>query len=186
MASVPLTDPSKAIRCVLCFIVDADAGRILLIRKLRGLGAGKINGPGGKVEPGETPLAAAVRETEEEIGVTPTDLREMGDLHFRFVNETGVGAGLQLHCTVFRAGGYARKNGASCGEPVETDEAIPLWHPLDDLPFHEMWADDIFWLPLLIEGDRFEGRFRFDGEKMLEHRMKVVRGTGESVPGCCE
>ncbi len=175
MAAVPPTDPAVAVRCVLCFVVAG--GRILLIRKLRGLGAGKINGPGGKVEPGEAPLAAAIRETEEEIGVTPTGVREMGDLHFRFVNETGVGAGLQLHCTVFRAEGYVGQEEGK--EPVSTDEAIPLWHPVDALPFHEMWADDPFWLPLVIEGDRFErfeGRFRFDGEKMLQHQMKVVRG----------
>ena len=38
-------------------------GRILLIEKKRGLGAGKINGPGGKIEPGETPLQAVMRET---------------------------------------------------------------------------------------------------------------------------
>ena len=177
MAAVPKTDPSQAVRCVLCFVVKE--GRILLIRKLRGLGAGKINGPGGKVEPGETPLAAAIRETEEEIGVTPTGLREMGDLHFRLVNEEGVGAKLQLHCTVFRGDDVV-------GEPVETGEAIPLWRPVDDLPFGEMWADDVFWLPLLIEGDRFEGRFLFDGETMLQHRMRVLKGGTEEIPGCCE
>ena len=48
----------------LCFIVKD--GRVLLIRKKRGLGAGKINGPGGRLEPGETTLAAAIRETQEE------------------------------------------------------------------------------------------------------------------------
>ena len=35
----------------LMFIIQD--GRILLIEKKRGLGAGKINGPGGKIEPGE-------------------------------------------------------------------------------------------------------------------------------------
>ena len=30
-------------------------GRVLLMRKKRGHGAGKINGPGGKLESGETP-----------------------------------------------------------------------------------------------------------------------------------
>ena len=182
MAAIPLTDPAQAVRCVLCFVYEVASGRILLIRKLRGLGAGKINGPGGKVEPGETPLAAAIRETEEELGITPTGLREMGDLHFHFVNETGVGAGLQLHCTVFRADGYTGTDGQG---PRETDEAIPLWHPVGDLPYHEMWADDIFWLPLVIEGDRFEGRFQFDGEKMVEHRMHVIRDKGAPVAGGC-
>ncbi|MFP6630384.1 MAG: NUDIX domain-containing protein, partial [Myxococcota bacterium] len=47
----------------LCFVIRD--GRILLIRKKRGLGAGKIVGPGGRVEPGETPLACAIREVQE-------------------------------------------------------------------------------------------------------------------------
>ena len=41
-------------------------GEVLLIRKLRGLGKGKINAPGGRQEAGETLLEAAVRETREE------------------------------------------------------------------------------------------------------------------------
>ena len=35
----------------LCFVIRG--GEILLIRKLRGLGAGKINGPGGRLEPSD-------------------------------------------------------------------------------------------------------------------------------------
>ena len=79
----------------LCFIVRD--GRVLLIRKKRGIGAGKINGPGGKVDPGETPLAAAVRETQEEIGVTPIDPQLRGDLRFHFRD------GLRLRCLVYRS-----------------------------------------------------------------------------------
>ena len=41
--------------------------QVLLIRKKRGLGAGNINGPGGRIEPGESPMQCAVRETEEEL-----------------------------------------------------------------------------------------------------------------------
>ena len=46
-------------------------GEILLMRKKRGLGAGKINGPGGRIEAGESSLDAAVRETREELGIVP-------------------------------------------------------------------------------------------------------------------
>ena len=56
-------------RATLLFVVRRD--EILLIHKKRGLGAGKINGPGGRLEPGETPLACAIREVEEELCVTP-------------------------------------------------------------------------------------------------------------------
>ena len=39
-------------RANLCFVVRGE--EVLLIHKKRGLGAGKINGPGGRIEPGET------------------------------------------------------------------------------------------------------------------------------------
>ena len=55
-------------------------GQVLLIEKKTGLGAGKINGPGGKIEPGETPLEAAIRETQEELLVTPHSPRKLGEL----------------------------------------------------------------------------------------------------------
>ena len=85
-------------RAVLCFIVRA--GRILLIHKKRGLGAGKINGPGGRIENGETPLAAVIRETEEEIGVTPVRPEPVGELSFQFAD------GFGIHVTVFIASEY--------------------------------------------------------------------------------
>lgn len=37
----------------LMFVIDEARGEVLLIRKKRGLGAGKINGPGGKIDPGK-------------------------------------------------------------------------------------------------------------------------------------
>src|SRR6188768_3451948 len=115
------------IRATLMFV--RDGGNVLLIRKKRGLGAGKINGPGGKLDPGETALESAVREVREEIGVTPLDLEERGVLHFQFID------GYSLHCVVFVAGAFI-------GTLIETDEATPLWFDLDDIPFGEMWEDD--------------------------------------------
>ena len=61
------------IKATLMFVVrDFE---VLLIEKQRGIGAGKINGPGGKIDPGETPLESAVRETQEELLITPHDPR---------------------------------------------------------------------------------------------------------------
>ncbi|RKX74483.1 MAG: NUDIX hydrolase, partial [Spirochaetes bacterium] len=48
---------------VLCFIRDRKEEKVLLIHKKTGLGAGLINAPGGRIDPGETPEEAAVRET---------------------------------------------------------------------------------------------------------------------------
>ena len=57
------------------------------------------------------------------------------------------------------------------GEPVETDEATPLWTPLEAIPFQRMWADDALWLPLLIAGESFRGKFVFDGDRMVDHDL---------------
>jgi 8-oxo-dGTP diphosphatase len=143
----------------LLFVVER--GRILLIEKKRGLGAGKVNGPGGRLEPGESPHDAAVRELREELGVGAQGVVEHGELSFQFVD------GYALHCHVFRAE-------AVVGEPIETEEAAPLWTPLDAIPFHRMWADDALWLPLLLAGKRFRGRFVFDGDAMLEHELEEL------------
>ena len=146
-------------RAVLCFIFRE--GKLLLIHKKRGLGGGKINAPGGKIEPGESPREAAIRETQEEVGLTPLDPRPMGELFFQFTD------GYSLHCIAFRAEGCE-------GVAVETDEAVPFWTPLDAVPYHAMWADDHEWLPLLIAGRAFRGCFIFEGEAMLEQRVEIL------------
>ena len=158
VAEIDWTRWTPADRATLLFVVEDD--RILLIRKKRGLGAGKINGPGGRMEDGESALACAVREVEEEIRVTPTGVSERGELLFQFVD------GYSLRVWVFRAGGCE-------GAPAETDEAVPHWFPLTAIPYDEMWADDRIWLPLMLAGRRFHGRFVFDGDAMLDHDVVV-------------
>lgn len=133
-------------------------GEMLLIRKKRGLGAGKINGPGGRIEEGETPRDGAVREVEEELVTTPHGLEAAGELLFQFVD------GYSIHVHVFRASDCDR-------EPSETDEAKPMWCATDAIPFDEMWEDDRIWIPRLLAGEFFYGRFLFDEDRMLDHEM---------------
>ena len=40
---------------------------------------GQICGPGGHIESGESPAAAAIRETQEEFGITPLNLKPLGN-----------------------------------------------------------------------------------------------------------
>lgn len=137
---------------MLCFVIES--GRVLLIEKKSGFGRGKINGPGGKIDPGETALAAAVRETQEEVCVTPTDLSEAGELRFQFAD------GYAMRCRVFRAEGHT-------GTPAETAEANPFWADEKALPFDAMWQDDRHWFPHLLERRPFLACFAFDGDTML-------------------
>ena len=135
--------------------------RVLLIHKKTGIGAGKINGPGGKLEDGESALEAAIREVEEELHITPHQPEQMGVLRFAFRD------GLHLHCTVFRSSGFD-------GEPAETREAKPEWFDFDAIPYDRMWADDVHWLPGMLEGRRFEAWFEFDDDSMLTHRIEWI------------
>jgi 8-oxo-dGTP diphosphatase len=146
-------------RATLLFVIRGQ--QILLIHKKRGLGAGKINGPGGRLEAGESPLECAVREVREELRVTPLGVHPCGELRFQFTD------GLSLHGYVFTATGCA-------GEPRETEEAKPLWTPLDRIPYARMWEDDRIWMPLMLQGRRFEGRFLFAGDTMLGHEVRVL------------
>jgi len=57
-----------------------------MIRKKRGLGAGKINGVGGRLERGEMPLAGILREAREELGIALIDPIKRGELHFQFLD----------------------------------------------------------------------------------------------------
>ncbi|MCS5636307.1 MAG: 8-oxo-dGTP diphosphatase [Myxococcota bacterium] len=133
-------------------------GEVLLIRKKRGLGAGKINGPGGRLEPGETPIECAVREVQEELDVTPIDPKPRGELRFQFVD------GYSIHVYVFTTDAHR-------GEARETDEAVPLWTPMGAIPYGEMWADDILWLPRVLAGETVSGFFVFDGDSMLDQLL---------------
>lgn len=53
-------------------------GKILTGTRHNDFGYGLICGPGGHVEPGETPTQAAFRETEEEFGISPKSLIPLG------------------------------------------------------------------------------------------------------------
>ena len=99
-------------RATLVFALRGD--EILLIEKKRGLGGGKVNGPGGKVDPGETVEQCAIREVQEELGVAVRNLEQLGEHRFQFVD------GYSIHCWVYRTFDFE-------GEAIETPEAAPLW-----------------------------------------------------------
>jgi 8-oxo-dGTP diphosphatase len=53
---------------------------------------------------------------------------------------------------------------------IETEEAFPLWTPVEAIPFDEMWADDRHWLHRMLTGsENFMGRFVFAGDAMHWH-----------------
>jgi 8-oxo-dGTP diphosphatase len=168
MAMMDWSDWQPRERAVLLFLRDGE--RLLLIHKKRGLGTGKVNGPGGRLEPGETWAQAAVRETREETGLTPENLIESADLWFQFTD------GYSLAVRVFLAQGWT-------GALTACDEADPFWGTADELPWHNMWADDSLWLRPVLAGHWVTGRYLFDGESMREARLEIQRRPSAPIGG---
>ncbi len=137
----------------ICFLIKD--GEVLLGMKKRGFGAGKWNGFGGKLEPGEDPFAAAIREIKEEAGVDvlASNLCDRGELTFRFRDN----ADWDNRCRVFVAEQWS-------GEPSESEEMLPSWHAMNALPFESMWIDDPHWVPLVLAGKKIRAEFSFNTE----------------------
>jgi 8-oxo-dGTP pyrophosphatase MutT (NUDIX family) len=61
---------------------EAGEARVVLTRRAAHLRShtGEVAFPGGRLEPGEEPVAAALRETQEEIGLDPREVEILGQL----------------------------------------------------------------------------------------------------------
>ena len=72
MATIEAKPALPLVLVVACALVDTD-GRVLICKRPEGKAlAGLWEFPGGKVEPGEGPEAALIREMDEELGITIT------------------------------------------------------------------------------------------------------------------
>jgi 8-oxo-dGTP pyrophosphatase MutT (NUDIX family) len=141
-------------------------GEMLLAMKKRGHGVGRWNGTGGKVKPGETVSHAAVRECEEEIGVTPVAPKLVGRLKFLDRSDPD----FYQDCHVFVATEWQ-------GKPRETEEMRPQWFATSAIPYEDMWPDDRVWLPLLLQEKLFNGSVTTDslaGNSLVQHDIRKV------------
>lgn len=155
-------------KAVLVFVQDGE--RLLLIHKKRGLGTGKTNAPGGRVEADESWERAGARETQEETGVTPGPLTASAELWFQFTD------GYSMAVRVYRAHRWS-------GTLSSCDEADPFWLPASELPWHRMWADDTLWVRPVLAGSWVTARFVFEGEVMREAWMEVLRRPPAPISG---
>ncbi|MDO8624651.1 MAG: 8-oxo-dGTP diphosphatase [Candidatus Diapherotrites archaeon] len=150
----------------LVYLMDPTNRRVLLGLKKRGFGAGKWNGFGGKVEPNESVITAAVRELKEECGVDvrDSDLIEVGV--FDFVTAKHSELSTRVHTFVVLKW---------TGAPVESEEMAPQWFSFDQLPLQSMWSSDGLWLPLMLFGERLSGTMVFgpDDESVLDYSFDL-------------
>ncbi|MCP5095233.1 MAG: 8-oxo-dGTP diphosphatase [Chloroflexi bacterium] len=144
-----------------CFLFDTILPtKVLLGFKKTGFGRGKYVGVGGKVELGESVVAAAVREVHEEIGVTidAADCEEMGVMHFLFPAKPNWNQ--RVH--VFGTAVYHNPI-------IETAEICPAWFNISQIPYDKMWHDAQYWLPIILAGRKITGTFTFaDNNETVE------------------
>ena len=131
---------------------------VLLGEKLTGLGVGKLVGAGGKIEPGESPQDAAVREVLEELGVKVSveSLEPISRIDYPFVDKPEWSQ---------RSHGFIARSWA--GEPSATLELAPKWFPINEIPFERMWADAKLWLPRALVGEFVEAEYAFRADGSL-------------------
>jgi mutator protein MutT len=142
-------------------------GQLLLAMKKRGFGAGRWNGPGGKLNVGETPEMSAAREVHEEIGVVTGELAEVATLKFYFEDDPNDPV-KNIICHVYVCEEWK-------GEPIESEEMAPKWFSLDEIPYAEMWPDDEYWLPQMLDGKYVEAEFLFASGDVIRDMIVRIR-----------
>ncbi len=135
-----------------------DRGEVLLQKKARGFGKGKWNGPGGKLQAGETTKESAKREILEETEIVVEELEKRGEIEFIYQNQN---SNMLTHVFVVKKWHGNSRN---------TGEGELKWFSANELPLDKMWEDDKYWLLRLLSGEYVHMRFYFDeSNKMIRY-----------------
>jgi 8-oxo-dGTP diphosphatase len=122
---------------VLGFLFDPEKSTVLLIEKKRpAWQSGRLNGIGGKINPGEVPLAAMIREFEEETAVMLTRWTRFAEMS---------GDGFRIYC--YKAFSYSI--GAT---KTATDEEV-FCIRLDNFLNCPIMPNLAWLIPLALDGD---------------------------------
>ena len=144
----------------LCYLKRA--GKTLMVHRIKKAGdmhAGKWNGLGGKLEPGETPEECARREIHEESGLTVTKPVFKGLLTFpAFANDE------DWYAFVFVAHEFE-------GELIDSPEGVLRWIDDAELFNLSLWEGDKVFLPWLEQTGFFSGKFVYRDGKLIDHQV---------------
>lgn len=153
----------KEITMNLLYLVKGN--QVLLAMKKRGHGAGRYNGVGGKMQPGESIEDTLIRESQEEIGVKPIKFEKKAYITFDLYMK---GEHTFEHVYIFTIPEWS-------GEPTESEEVAPKWFDIDKLPFEKMWPNDVHFVQKILEGDKISGHFKLDKQdNVISYEVKTV------------
>lgn len=147
--------------------------KILLGLKKRGFGKDKFNGFGGKVKKNETHRECACRELTEEANIMAktANLKPIAFIDFRFP--------FSPELTHY---GYVYFVEEYLGNPLESEEMIPMWFDFAEIPYDQMWKGDKMWLPQLLQGQPLVGYVSFaeDNENIVDIKLIPVANISEN------
>lgn len=119
------------------------------IKKPNDMHQGKWNGLGGKLEPGETPEACAIREIYEESGLQVRSPQFKGLLTFPgFANDE------DWYAFVFVARDFS-------GELIDSPEGVLAWIEDEHLLALNLWEGDRIFIPWLERPGFFSAKFTY-------------------------
>ena len=137
---------SKLYKAVIGFLFDGNDSVLLIKKNHPEWQFGRLNGIGGKIERGETPLQAMIREFREEAGALVTSWREFCQM---------TGDGYRLH--LFTSREITKINPG-------TDEGLIDWYPVDKLPANTL-PNLMFLIPM--------ANYKFDITATVVHESPV-------------
>ena len=171
----------------LCYV--RSGGQTLMLHRVKkenDMHAGKWNGLGGKLESGETPEACAIREVEEESGLTMLNPILRGILTFpafptgrstesasepsRVYDSTSD----DWYTFVFVAHSFT-------GTLIDSNEGVLAWIDDDKLFNLDLWAGDRIFLRWLEKDLFFSGRFTYSDGELIDHDV-IFYQNGQIVP----
>ena len=138
---------------------EADGWALASARRVEGLGVVALSASGGRIEPGESAEACAIREVAEEVGIRVQALALRALLRYHDPTEGLAMTGVAFVSSDFR-GAHAR-----------TAEADPFWCRIDEIPYDEMRENDRIWLPRVLRGEGIRPDFPVCRGRLITHTV---------------
>lgn len=134
------------------------------IKKENDMHAGKWNGLGGKLEPGETPEECALREVFEESGLRMANPTLKGLLTFPAFAEDE-----DWYAFVFVADEFE-------GELIDSPEGTLRWIDDTELLELDLWPGDKVFLQWLDRSGFFSGKFIYRQGEFVDYQVVFYDG----------
>jgi len=146
----------------LCYL-ERDNQYLMLYRnsKKADISLGKYLGVGGKIEKGESPREACIREIKEETGLLALDIKERGIITFN--NSVYEDEYIFLYtCNDFS------------GEISECDEGDLVWVSKNEILNLPLWPGDKYFLKHLIEDNKtyLDIKFNYEKDKLISYQIQ--------------